>query len=141
MSGSEQQQAKHNAPCSNQDFDFFYAGLEGRQLLAQKCSGCGRLRNPPSPMCGNCGSREWSAVPLSGRGEIYSYMIHHHPPLPGFDTPHPVVLVDLEEGIRFLGALKSDHRDAVAIGKPVELEFVRRNDVALFQFALAGEGR
>jgi uncharacterized OB-fold protein len=141
LSATGEQQAKHNSPCSNQDFDFFYSGLEGQQLLAQKCGGCGKLRNPPSPMCGDCGSLDWAAVKLSGKGSIYSYMVHYHPPLPGFDTPHPVVLVELEEGIRMLGGLKPEQRDAVAIGKPVDIEYIRRNDVALFQFALTGEAR
>jgi uncharacterized OB-fold protein len=127
---------KHSAPCSNRDFDFFYSGLEGDALLAQKCSACDKLRNPPSPMCGECGSFEWTPQRLSGRGSIYSYLIHHYPPLPGFETPHPVVLVDLEEGIRFIGALRGEQREAVAIGAPVTIEFVRRNGIALFQFVL-----
>lgn len=141
LSATEQQQPKHSAPCSNQDFDFFYAGLEDQRLLVQKCGGCGELRNPPSPMCGECGSLVWSAEPLSGRGTVYSYIVHHHPPLPGFETPHPVVLAELEEGIRLLGALKTEQRDRVAIGAPVSVEFVRRDGVALFQFALDRESR
>jgi uncharacterized OB-fold protein len=141
LSAIEQQPAKHKAPCSNHDFDFFYAGLEDQQLLVQKCSGCGELRNPPSPMCGECGSLEWSAVQLSGRGTVYSYIVHHHPPLPGFEMPHPVVLAELEEGIRFLGAGRAEQRDQLAIGKPVSVEYVRRDGVALFQFALDGEAR
>ena len=141
MSEAGQQQAKHKAPCSNQDFDFFYAGLEDQRLLVQKCSGCGEMRNPPSPMCGDCGSLRWTAEQLSGRGKVYSYIVHHHPPLPGFSTPHPVVLAELEEGIRFLAAGRPEHREALAIGKPVSVEFVRRDGVAMFQFAIDGEAR
>jgi uncharacterized OB-fold protein len=130
-------ETRHFAPCSNQDFDFFYAGLEQKVLLAQKCSGCAKLRNPPCPICPDCGSFDWTAQPLSGRGTVYSYMVHHHPPLPTFDTPHPVVLVELEEGIRMLGALRTDDREALAIGAPVTIDFIRRGDVALFEFKLA----
>lgn len=136
MSANEQLSQQHSAPCSNQDFDFFYAGLEANQLLVQRCSGCGTMRNPPSPMCGTCGSLEWSAVPLSGRGSIYSYIVHHHPPVAGFETPHPVVLAEMAEGIRLLGALRTEQRASVAIGLPVAVEFVRRDGVALFQFAI-----
>jgi uncharacterized OB-fold protein len=137
MNIEELAKIKHAAPCSNRDFDFFYSGLECNVLLAQKCAACGRLRNPPSPMCGACGSFDWTPQQLSGRGTVYSYLIHHYPPLPGFDTPHPVVLAELDEGVRFIGALRSDQREAVAIGAPVTIEFVRRNGVALFQFVLA----
>jgi len=110
LSATEQQQPKHSAPCSNHDFDFFYAGLDSQRLLVRKCAGCGVLRNPPSPMCGDCGSLDWTAEQLSGRGTVYSYIVHHHPPLPGFATPHPVVPAELDEGIRFLGALKAEQR-------------------------------
>jgi uncharacterized protein len=139
MSVDELAETKHSAPCSNQDFDFFYQGLERQQLLVQACSGCGQLRNPPSPGCGDCGSLDWTAKPLSGRGSVYSYVIHHYPPLPGFDTPHPIILAELEEGIRFLGALRADQREAVAIGQPVEVEFIRRDGFATYQFVLTGE--
>ena len=130
-------ETRHFAPCSNQDFDFFYAGLERKVLLVQKCAACARLRNPPGPICGECGSFEWTAQPLSGRGTVYSYMIHHHPPLPSYDTPHPVVLVELEDGVRFLAALKAEDREGLTIGAPVTIDFVRRGDVALFEFKLA----
>ena len=136
MSVTELSRTPHKAPCSNQDFDFFYSGLEDQALLAQKCAGCGRLRNPPSPMCGDCGSLDWSVEPLSGRGAIYSYMVHHHPPLPGFETPHTVVLVDLDDGIRFVGPLRADQRAAVAIGARVSIDYVRRDGIALFEFVL-----
>lgn len=127
----------HNAPCSNKDFDFFYRGLEDQQLLVQKCASCGVLRNPPSPACGRCRSLKWEAVALSGRGRVHSYTVHYHPPLPGFTTPHPVALVAMEEGIRFVGAMDGTRVASVAIDQPVTVEFLRRGSVAAFRFRLA----
>jgi uncharacterized OB-fold protein len=126
----------HSAPCSGEDFDFFYQGLETRQLLVQTCEACGVLRNPPSPSCMHCGSFDWSGRPVSGKGVVYSYITHHHPPLPGFETPHTVVLVELAEGLRLLGALAPDQQDRVSIGSEVSVEFLRREGVALFRFTL-----
>lgn len=124
----------HNAPCSNRDYDFFYTGLEEGKLLVQRCASCGTLRNPPSPACPDCQSLAWQATPMSGRGSVFSYVVHYHPPLPGFDNPHPVVLVELEEGIRFVGAIAGIAVEDIRIGMPVAIEFQRRGDIATFRF-------
>lgn len=127
----------HNVSCSNKDFDFFYRGLEGGQVLIQQCGNCGSLRNPPSPACPECHSLEWHAVPLGGGGVVHSYTVHHHPPLPGFVTPHPVVLADMDEGIRLIGAMDGIAPEDVRIGMPVRVKMVRRNDIAAFRFTTA----
>lgn len=137
MNSQAEADKDHNAPCSNRDYDFFYAGLERNVLLAQSCSSCGTLRNPPLPSCPSCLSLEWAPRQLSGRGTIYSYIVHHYPPLDGFASPHPVAVVTLDEGVRFTGALDGTAPQEVAIGLPVEAEFVRRGDFASFRFKLA----
>lgn len=124
----------HNAPCSNRDFDFFYRGLEEQQLLVQKCANCGQIRSLPSPGCENCASLEWEPVTLSGGGEIYSYVTHYHPPLPGFGAPHPVALVLMDEGVRLLGAMDGTDPDTLKIGQRVKAEFLKRDTVAAFRF-------
>jgi uncharacterized protein len=76
-------------------------------------------------------------VPLCGRGRIHSYTVHYHPPLPGFATPHPVALVVMEEGVRFLGAMDGTDMSRLTIDLPVQVEFLRRDDVAAMRFRLA----
>jgi len=127
----------HNAPCSNRDYDFFYAGLEEGRLLIQRCSACGALRNPPSPSCPECRSLKWTAEPMSGEGEVFSYMVHYHPPLPGFASPHPVAVVALKEGVRFVAAMDGTPVESIAIGMPVRAEFIRRGEVASVRFKTA----
>jgi uncharacterized OB-fold protein len=129
--GENSRQATH---CSNKDYNFFYEGLDQGKLLIQQCSACGAFRNPPGPMCPRCMSLEWKAVPSKGTGTIFSYTIHYHPPLLGFDVPHPAVLVELDEGIRMVGALAGVPIDQVRIGMPVEAEIVRRNGLSSFNF-------
>jgi hypothetical protein len=36
---------------------------------------------------------------------VYSYVVHHHPAVPGRQTPFVVALVELDEGVRMLGEL------------------------------------
>jgi uncharacterized OB-fold protein len=124
----------HAAPLSNRDFDFFYEGLERRELLIQRCDGCGVLRAPPGPACPHCAATAWTAIPAAGRGVLFSYTVHHHPPLPGFETPHPVGLVELAEGVRVVGGLDGTPIDRIEIGMPLEVEFLRRGDVASYRF-------
>ena len=124
----------HNAPCSNRDFDFFYRGLEEKKLLAQKCARCGTLLTLPSPACGNCGSLDSTSVELSGEGTVFSFVTHYHPPLPGFDVPHVIAVVELREGGRLLGAMDGTDPSDVAIGNPVQVEFLKRGDVAAYRF-------
>lgn len=124
----------HNAPCSNRDFDFFYRGLEEGRLLVQQCSHCKRLRSLPSPGCDACASLEWEPVALAGEGEVYSYVTHYHPPLPGFAAPHPMALVAMDEGVRLLGAMDGIDPAELSVGRRVKVEFVRRDAVAAFRF-------
>lgn len=124
----------HNAPCSNRDFDFFYRGLETNQLLVQRCSNCGKLRSLPSPGCDACASLDWEPVELAGEGEIFSYVTHYHPPLPGFSGPHPMALVTMDEGVRLLGAMDGTDPADLKIGGRVKAEFLRRDTVAAFRF-------
>ncbi|MET0371726.1 MAG: Zn-ribbon domain-containing OB-fold protein [Sphingobium sp.] len=125
---------RHKAACSNRDYDFFYEGLEEARLLIQRCDDCGTLRNPPMPMCPACRSVGWTGTPMRGTGTIHSYTVHHHPPLPDFPVPHPVALIELDEGVRFLGAMDSTEPEDVKIGARVEAEFLRRGDFASLRF-------
>ena len=129
----------HSAPLSNRDFDFFYDGLERQELLIQRCGRCEALRTPPGPACPACGSNEWSPVRASGRGALFSYTVHHHPPLPGFDMPHPIGVVSLAESVHLVGGLDGVPIEEIVIGMPLEAEFLRRGEVASFRFRRPAE--
>ena len=55
-------------------------------------------------------------------------MTHHYPPMPQFGSPHNVVLVDLEEGVRFVSNLLDVDDDDIEIGMPVQVKFVAVDD-------------
>ncbi|WP_419825766.1 Zn-ribbon domain-containing OB-fold protein [Sphingomonas sp.] len=104
----------------DRDSQFFAEGLTRGLILIQRCGGCGRLRHPPQPICSHCRSFEWDTVEASGRGSIYTFAVHHAPPLPGFSIPFVIVLVELEEGVRMIGDLVGNSTDAaLKIGAPV----------------------
>jgi uncharacterized protein len=112
----------HPRPAITHDNAFFWEGLRQRKLLFQSCNG--RLRHPPGPMCPETGSLEFDIVESSGRGEIHSFVIVHQPRIPGFDYPLPVVLVELEEGVRIVANLIDADPADLAIGRAVVADFV-----------------
>ncbi len=67
-------------------------------------------------------------VVAAGTGEVYSYVVHHHPPVPGKKLPIVIALVQLPEGVRMVGELLGVEPDQVRIGLPVRAEFVRIDD-------------
>ncbi|GAA4724724.1 OB-fold domain-containing protein [Phytohabitans rumicis] len=115
-------------PVVSADTAFFWAGTAVGELRVQSCGACGALRHPPGPSCPHCGALRPEYVVASGRGEIYSYVVHHHPPLPGREPPVVVVLVELPEGVRMTGELLGCDPALVRIGDPVRVDFVRVDD-------------
>jgi uncharacterized protein len=90
-------------------------------------------------MCPECHATKRDHVTASGRGTLHSYVVHHHPPVPGLDPPFVVALVDLEEGVRMVGNLLDCPPDQVLIGMPVELVFQEMgDDLTLPQWRPAG---
>jgi uncharacterized protein len=105
----------------NRDNQFWVDGVRNGKLLIQRCADCGTLRHPPGPMCGACRSLRWDSIEASGRGEVYSYTVHHKPAIPGFVAPFVILLIQLEEGTRIIGNLVEAPVAAVRIGMAVEL--------------------
>lgn len=113
-------------PTITRDTEYFWAGTRERELRIQRCGGCGLLRHPPGPMCPGCGATKPTYLVASGNGEVFSYVVHHHPPVPGRAVPFVVALVELEEGVRMLAELVD--ADDVRIGMPVVADFVVVDD-------------
>jgi uncharacterized OB-fold protein len=110
-------------PAVNQDTEFFWSGTRAGELRIQRCGGCGLLRHPPGPMCPECGATKPTYLVSEGRGEVFSYVVHHHPKVPGKQVPFVVALVELDEGVRMLGELDGVAPDDVHIGLSVEVGF------------------
>jgi hypothetical protein len=71
-------------PLVTPDTAFFWDGTAVGELRIQRCAKCGALRHPPGPMCPACGeASDGGYVVAAGTGEVFSYVVHHHPPVPG----------------------------------------------------------
>jgi uncharacterized OB-fold protein/acyl dehydratase len=115
-------------PVVSPDTAFFWEGTRQGELRIQQCADCGALRHPPGPMCMKCGSPTQKYIVAAGTGEVFSYVIHHHPPVPGKKLPLVIALVELDEGVRVLAEMPGISPDRVAIGMAVEAGFLRIDD-------------
>ncbi|MEU6132573.1 OB-fold domain-containing protein [Saccharopolyspora sp. NPDC047091] len=116
-------------PAVNRDTAYFWAGTARRELRIQRCGGCGLLRHPPGPMCPECGATSPTHLVAAGLGEVYSYVVHHHPPLPGKALPLVIALVELDEGVRMLGELHGVEPDRVEIGLRVQVDYRAEGEI------------
>jgi uncharacterized OB-fold protein len=79
----------------------FWDGTAAGELRLQRCSDCTQVYFPPRPFCPGCASRDVEIFVASGRATLYSYVINHRP-MPGFEAPHSIAVVQLEEGPRMM---------------------------------------
>ena len=126
-------------PLVTPDTAFFWKGTAVGELRIQRCAKCGALRHPPGPMCPACGEAGDGGYAVAvGTGEVFSYVVHHHPPVPGKRLPMVVALVQLPEGVRILGEMPGVRPDQVRIGLPVRVTFTRAGDMSLPSWRLRG---
>jgi len=115
-------------PVVSADTAFFWDGMAAGELRIQRCEDCGALRHPPGPMCMACGSPRPGYAVAAGTGTVFSYVVHHHPPVPGKRLPLVIALVELDEGVRVLGEMTGVSPDQVSVGMAVRVEFLRIDD-------------
>jgi uncharacterized OB-fold protein len=119
-------------PLVTPDTAFFWDGTAAGELRIQRCARCGALRHPPGPMCPACGAASDGGYTVAaGTGEVFSYVVHHHPPVPGKRLPMVVALVQLPEGVRILGEMPGVRPDQVRIGLPVRVTFTPAGEMNL----------
>jgi uncharacterized OB-fold protein/acyl dehydratase len=107
-------------PTRGHDNAWWWEGVERGELRIQRCRNCQTLRHPPRPMCGACQSIEWDWIVSKGAGTVYSYVVLHHPPIPGYDFPLPVALIDLDEGTRLVANVAGCKPSDVHVGMRVQ---------------------
>lgn len=108
----------------------FYAWCARGELRVQRCSACGTWRHPPRVMCARCGSDAWAWERASGRGRVYTWTVTHQALVPGWadEVPYAVVVVELEEGVRLVSAVREVAPSELRIGMEVEVAFVKASD-------------
>lgn len=110
-------------PFSSRDTKFFWDGINAHELRIQKRPD-GSLQHPPVPAVWADKDAPADYVVASGKGTVFSYVVHHAPKVPGRSLPFVIALVELEEGVRMLGELRGIAADQVKIGMPVTATYI-----------------
>lgn len=93
--------------------------LDPQGLKGIACRACSRRSFPQRPLCPHCGADAVDNVVLSDRGRVTSWTVVRQAP-PPLQTPYTLATVDLDDGVRLLGAAAGD----VQIDTEVAVELV-----------------
>jgi uncharacterized protein len=110
-------------PSMSRDTAFFWEGVKAHELRIQRRPD-GSLQHPPVPAVWQDKAEPIDYVVASGKGTVFSFVVHHAPKVPGRTLPFVIALVELEEGVRMLGELRGADPAAVAIGMPVRATYI-----------------
>lgn len=100
--------------------------IENVRINGSRCKICGEVMLGRYDSCASCAGESMEQIPLSNRGEVWTYtVIRHQPPGQYRGPTDPFIpfaegLVELPEGIRVLSVLDCDI-EKVHIGMKVEL--------------------
>jgi uncharacterized OB-fold protein len=121
----------------------FWDGVNQGELRLLRCDDCGFVIFPPRSFCPKCAGRKVQWFRASGRGTLYSYVIHHRP-VPGYTPPYSIAVVQLEEGPRMMTNIVNCPQtpEAMELDMPVEVVFTPIGEgLSLPQFQPAAGGR
>ncbi|WP_059016654.1 OB-fold domain-containing protein [Mycobacterium sp. M26] len=110
-------------PAPSKDTQFFWDGVNAHELRLQKRPD-GTLQHPPVPALWADKEAPSDYVVASGKGTVFSFVVHHAPKVPGRTVPFVIALVELEEGVRMLGELRNVDHSKVEIGLPVHATYI-----------------
>ncbi len=113
-------------PVIHPDNEPYWTALKNHELRLQRCTDCGTLRYPVSPVCHNCLSEAADWEQLSGKGTLRSWIVVEAAtgnPAWSEDVPYVVALVDLDEGPRLTTNIVEIDPDALEYGQPLEIVF------------------
>jgi uncharacterized protein len=110
-------------PSSSRDTAFFWEGVKAHELRIQRRPD-GSLQHPPVPALWQDKGLPIDYLVASGRGTVFSFVVHHAPKVPGRALPFVIALVELEEGVRMLGELRGVDPSTVKIGMPVRAMYI-----------------
>ena len=110
-------------PAASKDTAFFWDGINAHEMRIQSRPD-GTLQHPPVPALWHDKDVPTDYVVASGKGTVFSFVVHHAPQVPGRTLPFVIALVELTEGVRMLGELRGVDPAKVEIGMPVRATYI-----------------
>lgn len=102
----------------------FWEGAKQHELMAYKCLNCGTFYYP-AIHCVSCNDPKMGWVKVTGKGNVYTFVIYHRMFHPGWkdDIPYNVAWIKLEEGPLLMSNIVDCKNEDIEIGMPVEVVF------------------
>jgi uncharacterized protein len=118
---------KKQLPAISETDKPFWEAAKRHELVAQKCLNCGTYYSLPT-YCIACDNPKMAWVKVSGRGEVFTFVVYHQLYHPGWkgDIPYNVSWIKLDEGPLIISNIINCKNESIYIGMPVEVVF---NDV------------
>jgi hypothetical protein len=112
-------------PTPTPDSAGFWRATERGELALCWCAACARYLHPPLERCPVC-RRATVFRPVSGAGDLHSFIVVRRSIVPGYRPGHLIGLVELPEqpGLRVVAALRGLTIDEVRIGMPLKASIV-----------------
>ncbi|MEY2419474.1 MAG: uncharacterized protein QOG90_2154 [Actinomycetota bacterium] len=109
----------------------FWDATREQRLVLQWCTDCGKAIFYPREVCPSClraDVLEWRDA--SGRGEVYAVSVQHaaQVPMPAYEAPYAVAVVELEEGVRMLSTIVGTDPETVVVGQAVTVAWEPLSD-------------
>ncbi len=79
---------------------------QARQVVAAKCTGCGKLVYPTHFYCPSCNGTQFEPVPLAGGGRLLTWTRVYALPLDYEDLYITLGIVEMDMGVRATGRLE-----------------------------------
>lgn len=114
---------KRPLPVPTPETQPYWDGAKAGELRLQRCDACAHAYFPPRPFCPKCAHRKVSWFTASGKGMLYSYVIHERP-APGFTPPYSIAVVQLDEGPRLMSNIVGCPQTPEALKLDMRLEVV-----------------
>ena len=129
------------APIPTLDNQAWWDACNRRELVFQRCRGCGELRHPPGPVCRRCHGFDCEWQRSRGSGHVYSFTWVHHVYLPSLQdrVPYNVSVVTLDDapGVRLVTNVIEVTPAELTIGLAVALAWEAAGTQSLPRFRRA----
>lgn len=111
---------RHELSLTEVSSPFWEAAARG-ELVLQRCDSCQGFVWYPRAVCPHCGSLSLTWTAASRYGTVYAVSVHQRPARPELAdaAPYPVVLVDLDDGVRMMARMVGIPADQVRVGQRV----------------------
>ncbi|MFM0077050.1 OB-fold domain-containing protein [Paraburkholderia sediminicola] len=105
-----------------------WTSIKKGAMALQCCSDCNHFHYPPGPACPRCLSSALVWKPISGQGEVISWIRFERTYLDNYPAPYKVIAVRLAEGPIMISNLDTIDDSACAIGAKVSLVYTTLGD-------------